>query len=1049
LSTGANASVATAPNDGTTTITNRGSTPGTPHMAAFAASAGGNWSETDVAIGGTAYKYNGWVIEVVEEPAAATISAEVAYTGAGTLASTAVRILVAAVAFAAAGTLAADGAVGGGATTHSASAAYTGTGTQSATGANITIRSAATGNWADTATWTGGVVPGDGNVVIITNGHTVTIPTATSVTVGNAAAPTIHAIRTAGTGGTGRLIVNGGLTVKGDLLQANATWEVVGAGAYIESGNTTTALTWSMADANAQDNCRLVVTGTGTGANRATIRNGTGAAGLGFVVSAFSRASATTSFAAFRGLGSSVNDSVKFSASGGTASIFIDDTIFDGCGRVVAGSIVGAANDVRLRRVAITNSIASTDALRPSLSTADATGLRVFEDVVVDSKLVTVLLPSSGSVAATFTRCVFRGGFARTGTVGATFTDCVFFSTTDGQSAAVADGVVTRGFLTANTTSFNNWHGMSFSNPGTFTVDGLIVDGVLSGATGGDGDILKVGNPSGGVCNVTVQNVLGTRGPGTTGHYGKLTSQITSTGGANSVVANVQRCTWHSRDNLEGGLLGVGENWAGMTDMIQAAKDNLVVGLSAGNGVFITRQTAGAAANIRDAVTRANVTNNVVTNQRADATNGAGNRTAAGGDGIMWDGTAPSYASDEPDFQDPTRNLATWYRSVVGGTPGTRTADMALALDAFVSQWGDDPVSGGTITAAWDWVRDGFRPTNADLYASSTGGWIGAVDGPQLGEVSYAASSTFSADGAVVGGGATISAEVAYSASGTLASTSNLVRTATATYTGTGTLASTSALVRTASATYTGTGTIASTSALIRTATASYSGTGSLASTSNLVRTATATYTGSGTLSANGNVVGGAVTQQGTATYSGTGTFATTANRILAASATYSGTGTASSTGVTIRRPSWSATGTGTLASTATVVPGGTVSGSGAFTGTGTFTATAVTLRVRAAAFTGTGTASATGVTLRQRNAAFTGTGTANATGGAIRQQVATFTAAGTLNATGTIVGAPLSASVAYVATGTLSATAADILRYTATFAATPRHTATATAEAV
>jgi hypothetical protein len=68
LSTGANASVATAPNDGTSSPTNRGSTPGTPYMAAHSGPALGNWSQTDVTIGGTAYKYNSWVIEVRHEP---------------------------------------------------------------------------------------------------------------------------------------------------------------------------------------------------------------------------------------------------------------------------------------------------------------------------------------------------------------------------------------------------------------------------------------------------------------------------------------------------------------------------------------------------------------------------------------------------------------------------------------------------------------------------------------------------------------------------------------------------------------------------------------------------------------------------------------------------------------------------------------------------------------------------------------------------------------------------------------------------------------------
>lgn len=71
LAAGANASVATAPNDGTTTITNRGSTPATPYLAGFANASSGDWAQTDVTIGGTTYKYASWVLDI-QEPASVT-----------------------------------------------------------------------------------------------------------------------------------------------------------------------------------------------------------------------------------------------------------------------------------------------------------------------------------------------------------------------------------------------------------------------------------------------------------------------------------------------------------------------------------------------------------------------------------------------------------------------------------------------------------------------------------------------------------------------------------------------------------------------------------------------------------------------------------------------------------------------------------------------------------------------------------------------------------------------------------------------------------------
>lgn len=585
-------------------------------------------------------------------------------------------------------------------------------------------------------------IPGLGDQVTIANGHTLMVPPGVTWDIGDAAAPTTPAIRTAGTAGTGRLIVNGAVRTHADLLQGNAQWEVVGAGAFVESANTTTALTWTLSDGNFQGNCLLVVTGTGSGANRAQIRNGAGAAGFRFITGADTRR-INTSFARFFDLGTASLAALPALSTG--LPISVQDTVFESCGsvsfRVATGG--GAAANVTMRRISVLSpknpNDTSVGSLLIDVSVANPTGTRVFEDIMVRTGRFFFITPDSGGNAPTLTRCGGRW-LAGSGTrIAANMIDCAWLR--DDPTVGNLGGPfglpssITRGLYVANCPNGDNLHGINFTSlSGSTTLDGLVFDAVLSGNSD-TGDLIFIDRSDAGVQG-TIRNVVTTRSGGGSGSYGKLV-HLRGSAALNTVPALplIEHCTYYSAGG-EAALIEYGEDTSrpGYPNIVGAIRHNLVIGTAPGLGKVINRAPQTAAQNIKDIVAAANVTDNTVFNIVNGGVNGNGHTTGAGGDGLLWTGTIPTYTerTDTPQFVDETRNAATWYRSLVGGTPGTRSADTALAMDALCSQWGDSPVAGATITAAYTWIRDGYRPQLSALrtnLSANNGGWQGAMEG--------------------------------------------------------------------------------------------------------------------------------------------------------------------------------------------------------------------------------------------------------------------------------------------------------------------------------
>jgi len=558
----------------------------------------------------------------------------------------------------------------------------------------------------DTAAWIGGVVPGVDDDVTIPSTATITVATAVTWTIGTVATPAAFCLTVGGT-----LTINGTVRLNSNARHSGALTGFcrVNAGGVLESNNPSTALVWN------GNRGTLQLRGTGIGAARAFVRNGAGMAGFSYLRSAATNDGSRIDSEWGRFTGMTTLSANGFFADGDGVWRMID-TVVDACTMTSAGLNWPVTDPIEWRRVQQINSPNPECCTINGFSAQDVGVLRVFEDVAFDRQ---ANFPVPGY---TCTRVVFgQTPISLVSTL--EMTDCVFADTSASAGSPVSlRASLLRGFRVRNSPAVGNWHGLQYSTAGTYTIDGIIFDGVVADE---NGDAIL---PQGSV-TVTVQNVLGTKSAATGGSFGAM---VTLGGSAATSLPVVQNCTWHHGGG-DGGLLSVGEAFAGVGGMIPVTRNNCVVGAAAGNGILVRRQGAGAAANIRDLVTPAGVTNNNVRNPIAGGAGvGSGNDTVAGGDGVMFNTVPAASLNLDPAFVADTRNLSTWYRSVVGGAPGTRTADLALALSAMASQWGDSPVAGATIAAATAWIRAGYVPTNTALrtnVSANNGGWIGAVEG--------------------------------------------------------------------------------------------------------------------------------------------------------------------------------------------------------------------------------------------------------------------------------------------------------------------------------
>ena len=151
-----------------------------------------------------------------------------------------------------------------------------------------TISSAGTGNWSSTGTWVGGVVPGNGDIALILDGHAVTVNDSRTVGTSGATSATTYAVHTNTTGALiiasgGHLICRGNCLFTADFLYETTALTVQAGGTFeFDSSQATTPLSQTYifgadtSGASGHTYSYRHFEATGSSGSRATVKSNSG-----------------------------------------------------------------------------------------------------------------------------------------------------------------------------------------------------------------------------------------------------------------------------------------------------------------------------------------------------------------------------------------------------------------------------------------------------------------------------------------------------------------------------------------------------------------------------------------------------------------------------------------------------------------------------------------------------------------------------------------------------------------------------------------------------
>lgn len=587
------------------------------------------------------------------------------------------------------------------------------------------ITSAQTGFWDDTATWSGGVVPGNGDTVTIA-AHTVTVRT--NITVGHSPPSNDATAAITFSQATGKLVIDGvTLKVRGDIrflgnttVREQLVLQVAsGVGAILEfdASQATTPLSQNyrlMFNNNASSQySKLRIVGTSASAY-CQVRSNAGGGNAFFTrLGNFSTGMLQADFALFTRIGDATNPFYDTTIGNVTQSeLILRDVVFDACGKLVSTITANAGADCELRRVTWKNSANATRSAE--FGAGPSTNKAFLTDCYADKEIQITDLANW-----TIDDTLFEGGLAIAGSNAWDSAQRVLMRIVTAGAPREVNGPCVDWYVLFDFTGINP-HGLK---PRTSSIAGSF-DGILFDYRGSSevGDLINIPAGAAGGRSVIAQRCIVMRNA--SGHQpGKLMSIL----GANNRLEAYHNTIPGSGDsnNSECGVIEYGEGGNGADGDILGCKSNLSIGTRANGAVILSRDIANTT-QLGTSTTAAMFSHNGKYQPRTSSTDANGYHAYHTGATKIFTTGVPG-ANDVTLSADPcvdsTRNARTWDTSLGGaGTNANVLAELKKRYD-FTQSWN----SSYSLANLFAYIRAGFEVTDAALNnAGHDGATIGA-----------------------------------------------------------------------------------------------------------------------------------------------------------------------------------------------------------------------------------------------------------------------------------------------------------------------------------